>query len=593
MNENEKKPVQVGRPEQDVNDENSHILLSTEIVAHDDANINSVNSANQAPAQTTSGNSAKKTSKKRDSNSSRMLYPQSKTRTMSVKFYDEQIPAPFTIQYVIEQVRALVSELPRLQVILAMHNQDIKDENDDLWAPSIEKRHYHLIVRGLNDYQFQVLSMLRRLGVVFRPKIDDKLWQNKGVETVGNYSQYALYLTHETDKALANGSKFTYDLNTMWTNGEATTFTDAYLNSCEGLLVANMSLSAVKEIRDGYIRVNRKYTKLSIDEKRAIDAELFDLGYHFGNFDEWLNNQDFVVRADTKRKVYEESYARGAEHRRAEMESKREVINRVCVFIEGASGTGKSYASLGALKQFNLKVLTVEGGGTGKFDHLKADTNAMLVNDDIIPNALNICDDKVCRAYKRQNNNPLWSGEWIIVTYNKSFREWIQDCGIKNEEQIKAMHERFFRCHMVERGGKYYVELDTDKGNHSGLAIPTRGDAQKIQTLVNKFGDFQEAFNEISSSYVKASSDKLDLSRLNASVSKELSAQDAFYKWTTMCQNAVEEIQSKYPTAKVSLGICYFSDFQTAYQNKDKSVLNKFHYSVNGKWDSGTLNFIQ
>lgn len=591
MNENEKKPVQDGNLEQTVT-ASSKLLSSNEIVTQGDTNINSVNSANQAPAQTASGNNAKKTSKKRDANSSRMLYPQSKTRTMSVKFYDEQIPAPFTIQYVIEQVRALVSELPRLQVILAMHNQDIKDENDDLWAPSIEKRHYHLIIRGLHDYQFQVLSMLRRLGIVFRPKIDDKLWQNKGVETVGNYSQYALYLTHETDKALANGSKFTYDLETMWKNGEATTFTDAYLNSCEGLIVANMSLESLKEIRNGYIRVNRKYTKLSIDEKRAIDDELFNLGYNFGNFDEWLNNQDFVVRADTKRKVYEESYARGAEHRRAEMEANRQVINRVCVFIEGASGTGKSYASLGALKQFNLKVLTVEGGGTGKFDHLKADTNAMLVNDDIIPNALNICDDKVCRAYKRQNNNPLWTGEWIIVTYNKSFHEWIQDCGIKNEEQIKAMRERFFRCHMVEHGGKYYVELDADKDNYSGLAIPTRGDAQKIQTLVDKFGNFQEEFNKISSSYVKASSDKLDLSKLNSSVAKELSTMEAFRKWENLAENFVDDIQTQYPTAKVSLGI-YFNEFTEAYRKKDKKFLNEVVYMINGEKKIGTINFMQ
>ena len=585
---NEKKPVQDGNLEQDTNSENSNILLSTNVsVPQIDADSNSQSGVNKAPVQSTTGKSKKTRGKKV---TQRMLYANSKTRTMSVKFYEEQIPFPFTIQSVIEQVRLLVSELPHLQVILAMHNRDVRDSSEDVWAPATEKRHYHLIIRGLNGYQFQVLSMLKRLCIHFRQGVDDDLWKNKGIETVGNYSAYALYLTHETEDALSNGAKYTYDLDEMWKNGEASSFPDSYLDSCNGLIVANMSLDALKEIRAGYIRVNSRYSKLSIDDKRKIDAELFELGYRFGNFDEWLDAQDFVVRADAKRKVYEESYARGANRRRDEMEANGEVLNRVCIFIQGVSGSGKSYASLNTLKQMKLKVLSIEGGGTGKYDKLKPDHDALLVNDDTVRNALNICDDKIVNAYKRQANNPLWCGEWVVITSNKTFDEWITDCGITNPENQTAMYERCFRCHMVERAGVYYLELDK-ANSETGYAIPSRGDAKKIQVLVNRFAEFQEIFNSISSSYVKATSAVLDLSKLNSSVAKELSTDDAIKKWHDMAMDFVSDIQSK-TTAKVSLGFDEIA-LRKAYKNRDTTILNKVPYSVNGEWDFGTIDFIR
>lgn len=591
--EQQKKPAQVGRPERGNALENKTSLLSSSSsLTQTDEKDNNGNINNQALAPTNTGKTAKG---KKGSKSRRMLFPMSKTRTMSVKFYDEQIPAPLTIQYVIEQVRGLSSELARLQVILCMHNRDVRDSSDDLWAPAVEKRHYHLIARGLEGYQFQVLAMLRRLGVVFRPSIDDELWKNKGVETVGNFSQYALYFTHETDDALSNGSKYTYDLETMWRNGESKTFDPIYLDGCDGFMVANMSMQAVKEIREGYIRVNRKYSKLNIDQKRAIDQELFDLGYQFGNFDKWLDSQDFVVRADAKRRVYEESYARGAERRRIDMEEKGEVVNRVCIFIQGESGTGKSYASLGALKQKGFKVLSVDGGGSGKFDKLKPDHDAILVNDDVLPNALNLCDDKICHAYRRQSNNPLWAGRFVVVTSNKSFTDWLTDCHITNPEHVKAMNCRFFRCHMVERGGLYYLELDRDRTNTTGYAIPSRGNVEKIQTLLDEFADFQNVFNGISSSYVRPVMGSLDLSKLNRSVGKRESVVDAYNRWFDMALELVEGVRKNLNKPYEPNQILIHDDpcrFEEAYREGDFEFLNTVHYSVFGEMKTAKIRFI-
>lgn len=514
-------------------------------------------------AQGAGKSQAGQTVPKKKKRSSRMLFPNSRTRTIAVKIYDEQMP--FGIAYVISQIRKV--DKTKIQIIFQMHNQDIS-EDTDLWLPSVEKRHYHLIGRGVGDFRFYVNSLLTSLGIVYRPGLDTMLWENRGVETVGDFTDYAVYLTHETPESMSNGGKFEYDLKTCFDNGFKTITSEADLNAMCGMCVSNLSYEELTQIREGYTRLDTSGHKLTYSDFVAMDKELFQLGYDFGNLDAWIDSQPWELRSNSKRKTLEESYFRGIEARVRDDRQYRRTVGRVCVFIQGDTGTGKSYA---ALHSFPGKcVLAVEGGGTGKFDDLRPYTDVIVINDDVLPNALNMADDYPCKAYKRVHNNQVWAGKYLIVTSNKNFVDWLADCGIHNHKHIEAMKERFFICHMERIAGRNYMRCDS---------IPSRGDVSKVQTILNRFTDFQKAYNSICSSYIPATEESLDMSALNAGVPDGKSIERAYNDWIHSCSTWCIEHGKN-----VVIGTPSFDDFTEHFLNDDEEWLSTITYREDGQW---------
>lgn len=122
--------------------------------------------------------------------------------TLAVKCYDEQLSAGE--RGLIEAIKAVSAD--EIQILAIHHNR------------SISKAHWHVIMKtSRREKKMRVVSTLKKLSIVFRDGIDDELWNNRGVETVGNFSNYATYLLHETEAAKKDG-KESYDKKEYITN---------------------------------------------------------------------------------------------------------------------------------------------------------------------------------------------------------------------------------------------------------------------------------------------------------------------------------------------------------------------------------------
>ena len=399
-------------------------------------------------------------------NRKKMLTMESKVRTFSIKIYDEQLPLGWDATC--NAIRGVDSN--KTQVMGIRHDADYN--SDDIWLPSIEKAHYHIIGRGINGYSIRIKQLLEMLHVEFRPELDDSLWKNHGVETVKNFANMATYLTHETEEAIL-------DAKTIYPIGN---------------IVSNLTIDEIIEVRQGYIRVgqNGGYKK-TFTEMAELDAVARKLGYDLGNFNNWYYDLDFGTRCSAKLKVIERSYYDGVERRVREDGT----LIRLCIYIKGDKNTGKTYTSKQVLK--GKEILEIGGGGTGKFDKLLPSTDAIILSDDRCPNLLNMTDNYMCQAYRRQSNNPYWCGDVFVVTSNLSFDDWLTDCGIKitddsghYSEHYRAMKSRFYVCHIEEICGNNRLICDSPS---------TRGSANEQISRKEKFKEFRNKFNTIIADY--------------------------------------------------------------------------------------------
>lgn len=111
-----------------------------------------------------------------------------------------------------------------------------------IWAEAAIKPHLHIIVRCMDrKKRIRVRTIMDCLGIFFRPGLDDSLWQEHGVETIGNYTGYAVYLTHETKEAI-DDAKELYSIDE---------------------LISNLTKDEIIQIREGYIRVSANAHKVT------------------------------------------------------------------------------------------------------------------------------------------------------------------------------------------------------------------------------------------------------------------------------------------------------------------------------------------
>lgn len=392
----------------------------------------------------------------------------SATRTLAAKFYEEQMP--LGIDYVINQIKSF--DPKKVQILFIIHDKD--EVGDDIWVPSIEKRHGHLIARAVTDGdRFGVIGFLKALGIHYRPGLDDKLWKNNGVETVGNFAGYALYLTHETEEAIRD-AKHKYDITEIH---------------------SNLTIEEIKQVREGYIRVSEK-RKVTMDELVALDKEAYDYGYNLKDYEDFYNCQPFSVRSNPHMKTVRENYEAGLADRVKELNS--ELFPRCCIFITGDSNTGKTYAAIRAIESMGLTYIK-PAEGSGKFDKLRPSTGAIVIDDSTCPNLLNMSDDHVCYAYKRGQGSPAWCGKYLIVTSNLEFEEWLGQCGISKNEHISACYTRFIICHIEENSiGRKHLVIDK---------ADLRGDGTMLKKKYEMYINFQSRFDDVIGDYFKSQSE--------------------------------------------------------------------------------------
>lgn len=406
----------------------------------------------------------------------------SKVNTLAIKCYGEQLPgcqgmSGEDVLYL--NVRGTDKNLA--QVLCIKHDRDIV--TDGIWSSAVVKAHYHILIRLTDgNKRMRVRRILEGLGVVFRQGVDDVLILNHGLETIGKFAGYAMYLTHETEEAIKDAKEL-YDISEI---------------------VSNMTVEEIKQIREGYVRVSEK-RKITNEELIALDKEAFEMGYELKNFNDWYNTQPFNVRSNAKMRTIKESYDRGSEKRLDEDDT----VLRLSIYIQGEGNVGKTFTSIKALKANDIdRICVVGGGGSGKLDKLRCDHKAIVVDDEICPNLLNMTDNKMCHAYRRNSNNPIWTGSHFIVTYNEDFEKYAQDCGIKTEEQAiisgyrvnvetksyKALLSRFFICEIV-------TDENTGVSRLACHSVSTRGTEEEQKKRLQMFIDFQEKFNEFIKDY--------------------------------------------------------------------------------------------
>ena len=411
-----------------------------------------------------------KNSKKFGGKHTKMLTLGSKVRSMAIKCYDEQLPWGW--QATCQAIRMI--DKSKYQVQAIMHNRDIK-ENSDFWIPSYDKPHYHIIVRCVNQKErLRVTTFLSMVGVVYRQGVDDNLLANHGVETIGNYAEYSRYLTHETEKAVKDGKEL-YDITEI---------------------VSNLEIEEIEEIRNGYLKPSEN-RRVTAKELAMLDAEAYDLGYKLGDFDVWYGSLPFEMRSATKMRTIKESYNRGITAKIDE----HEPLDRVCIFIRGDANSGKSYTTQRVLEQFKIKTYVVDAGGTGIFDRLTAGHQAIVLDDSKCPSLLNMCDQYICRPYRRQADNPPWCGTWFIVTSNISFDEWCEETGLRMTDIYGnrtphgvAMHSRF-------AVGEIVTDAQTGQSTLVITEIGVRGDDAKKRRIGEKVAKFVQTFNKLIKDY--------------------------------------------------------------------------------------------
>lgn len=407
-----------------------------------------------------------------------MLGIDSKVYALAIKCYDEQLP--YGREYTFNAIRQ--TNKSDFQVIAIIHDRDTV--TDGIWAEAVVKPHIHIIVRCVDrKKRIRVRTIMDCLGIVFRPNLDDALWREHGVETIGNYTGYAVYLTHETKEAI-DDAKELYSVDE---------------------LISNLAIDEIIHIREGYIRVSPNAHKVTSDELATLDQDAYTLGYEMKNFSQWYDAQPFAVRSHAKMKTIRESYERGVN---ARIEEGR-AVTRLCIYVQGPPDSGKTYAAIAALD--GKQVLSVGGGGTGKFDRLRPDHEAIVIDDDVCPNLLNMTDNYICRAYKRNSNNPAWAGHYFVVTSNLTFSEWLENSGIHTRDRLgnpsahyTAMWTRFYICEIRYSNGVAHLAL---------ISPSTRGSGGEQLERAEMFTEFVRKFNETIANYapVADSDNILDL----------------------------------------------------------------------------------
>ncbi len=391
------------------------------------------------------------------------MHLDSTIKIVALKFYDEQLPHGF------DGLKKSIDRLSKddIQILVIKHDKDTYAE--DFWDIAEEKHHYHLIARVMDGKGntskngIKLRTLMHKIDVTYRKGKDEELLKFHGAESVMNLANYCMYLTHETDQAIKDG-KHIYNIEEIY---------------------SNLSVDEIRQLREGYVRLSDNH-KTSYSEMVDIDEQAKKLGYELGDFDEWYHSLDLKIRANTKMRQAKESYYYGVRKRIQE----NDYVTRLCIFIQGEPNSGKTFSSREALKRMGYeRILTVGGGGTGKFDNLRVTTQAIIVDDDKLPYALNMTDNKIVQAYRRGSNNPYWSGQLLVVTSNKTFLEWLVDCGIDNPEHITAMESRFYICSL-------------ENNNLKVSSVSKRGDGKAQEERLRLYKTFRDLFDEVIKDYI-------------------------------------------------------------------------------------------
>lgn len=452
------------------------------------AQTNSTTSIIQPPQNNVNMPPTSSTFKKRKGQ--RLIVMESSVRTLAVKCYDEQLPNG--LDHFVECVKGTDSK--QYQIVAVRHDRDVITDN--IWECPLEKAHWHILIRVLNNKNKRVRQLLNMLGIQFRQGVDDLMWANGGVETCSCFDKYVTYIFHRTPEAIRDG-KERYELE------EA---------------VSNLNEREIELLMEGYIRVSEDVPRPTYDDFINLDTKARELGKQLRDFEEWYNNLSFAIRSSSRIRTVKETYYSGLKE--GVEEAQKNPIVRTCIFIKGKANTGKTYASIKAMEKLGKKTLSISGGQTGKFDKLQCSHQAIVVDDDTVPTLLNLSDNYICQLYKRNSNNPAWCGDTLIITSNLDFDQYLDKCGFKDlgdwyggvivkpSATYEALKSRFFICEVV-------YDSKTSKNVLQCNSPSTRGSKEEQTIRCINFANIQRLINESLGEYKPALDNIANMFNLN------------------------------------------------------------------------------
>lgn len=197
-------------------------------------------------------------SKQNYMNKPRQLTLSSSSKTVCVKFYEEQLTIAED-----DFIQRIENTNTDYIVIAIKHNKCKKD-------------HWHMIIKKRDrNAQMYCNSILKKFGIFFRPELDDVLLGNRALETAGNVSRYVTYILHKTDEA-QKLQKVPYeksDLITNISNDEVQVILDGYTSKAKKLTVEECQESArragekLEDFEDFLTKLNYKGMSVSLENK--------------------------------------------------------------------------------------------------------------------------------------------------------------------------------------------------------------------------------------------------------------------------------------------------------------------------------------
>lgn len=409
-----------------------------------------------------------------------------------LKFYAEQCGLPvYEDQSIENQKHYLNKALSNL--LMSQHDymfHSIVHDNDDLqaiekdseafWKPEVEKPHIHLLIFFPNGGRMRISTLLKELektaGIKFREDKDTGFFY-KGTKFPDmrkkEHIKALVYHTHESDTAKHEEGKYQY-----------------YRSQC----VTNIPSEILDSMYMTYFQqLSQQKTYSVVEYDLMIKAR--QLGRQALPFDKWWFNQvPFNYRLPKIQSRCIDEYNQGLIEFLESPNAKSNI--RCSIFIEGAPNLGKTYTSKLTLEQMGISVYAVEAGKSNKFDDLNVRYGGMVISDTGCDDLLAVSDNNFCRVYRRQSGSPIWAGRFLVITYNKSFKEYCKKYA--QGQDFSALCSRFFICKLTEEKG---LKCSSPQ---------TRGDEYSIRYHMDMFADFATRFNQNFFEFLKHRPDTVD-----------------------------------------------------------------------------------
>lgn len=449
-------------------------------------------------------------------------------------------------------------------VVSIKHDKDEVRDKNDLFEVSIKKPHWHIYVWTPSDSvfydagrSFRVHTMIcgdkRKghenpyLGINYDPQRDVSIWDNRGAERIHNIPASVAYCLHISSSAIKAG-KHVYDKSEIVTN------------------LSNSEINTILNLYKGIGNSNNHFIrKPNADDWQTWGNIAYERGLHLENFEDWAVDHFMVHQmASANFRVVRKFYDRGLVQGLA----KAPQLNRCNIFILGAGNLGKSYNSQQALLDIGIKNIVEPTSGTGKYDGVNADTEALLFNDTRMTQARTVMEQKPVKLHRRNNNDPVWKGSWVVFTSNfENPIDAAADCfnyeptenkdgeleyTKKQMENIKPVLQRAFYCK---------VELDTDSkspnyGHYHLVLIRNveRGDDNQINQLGEMFARFSKAFNNSIRNYEPEPVLEFQArTKKRAEIRKMQDAHEDIEIPQTIDGHYVRDLASEYPTLPLTM----------------------------------------